>query len=79
MKVQIYSTPTCIYCDKAKALFKENDIKYEEFNVKEDLEKRKQMIEISGQMGVPVIVVNDSDVFVGFDRPGLTKALNIKE
>ena len=53
--IKIYSTPTCHYCNLAKDFFKQKGVKYEEFNVATDLEKRKEMVEKSGQMGVPVI------------------------
>lgn len=76
MKVSIYSTPTCVYCDKAKAFFKENEIKFEEFNVKDDLERRKEMIDMSGQMGVPVIVIGE-DVGVGYDPHWLKTKLGL--
>ena len=66
-KISIYSTPTCHYCNLAKDFFKENGVKYEEFNVATDLAKRKEMVELSGQMGVPVIAIG-KDVVVGFDE-----------
>ncbi len=60
----------------AKEYFKENNVAYEEFNVAGDMEKRKEMMEKSGQLGVPVITI-DSDVVVGFNRPKLARLLNI--
>ena len=76
-KVAIYTTPTCTYCKSAKALFAEHNVKFDEYNVASDLEKRTEMIEKSGQMGVPVITVGD-DVMVGYDRDTLLEALEIK-
>jgi glutaredoxin 3 len=75
-KVQIYSTPTCSYCNMAKDFFKQNNVQYEEFNVASDLTKRQEMIEKSGQMGVPVIVI-DGDVTVGYDKAKLAGALGV--
>ncbi len=75
-KVTIYSTPTCGYCNMAKDFFKENDIEFEEFNVAEDEEKRNEMIQKSGQMGVPVIYVDD-EMSVGFDKARLTELLGL--
>lgn len=66
-KVTIYSTPTCQYCNQAKEYMKENEIDYKEYDVSSDAERRKEMIEKSGQMGVPVIVVGD-DLMVGFEE-----------
>lgn len=75
-KVSIYSTPTCVYCNMAKDFFDENGIKYESFDVASDVAKRKEMMEKSGQLGVPVIIVGD-DLLVGFDEDRLRKLLAI--
>lgn len=76
-KVTIYSTPTCHFCAMAKDYFKANNVPYEEFNVASDTDKRKEMMEKSGQLGVPVILIEDS-VVVGFNRPKLAELLTIK-
>ena len=65
-QVAIYSTPTCTYCKAAKMFFVENQIPFEEYDVSTDLARRQEMIEKSGQMGVPVITIDDH-VVVGFD------------
>ena len=75
--ITIYSTPTCTYCNQAKEFFKTNNIQYTEYNVGEDTEKRKEMIEKSGQMGVPVIDI-DGEITVGFDKEKLSTTLGIK-
>jgi glutaredoxin-like YruB-family protein len=72
--VTIYSTPTCHYCKEAKAFFQEKGIAYAEHDVAADLEQRKQMIDKSGQMGVPVIVIGD-EVIVGFDQEAIEAAI----
>ncbi len=75
-KVSVYSTPTCVYCNAAKQFFKEKGVTFEEFNVATDLPKRQEMVEKSGQMGVPVIVV-DEQIIVGFDQEKLTQLLGL--
>ena len=75
-EVTIYTTPTCGYCKMAKEFFTTNNVKYTEYNVGTNLEKRKEMIEKSGQMGVPVILVGD-EMTVGFDKPKLSGLLGI--
>ncbi len=75
-KVTIYSTPTCGYCKMAKEFFTENNIEFEDFNVAENEEKRNEMIKRSGQMGVPVIYV-DEEMTVGFDKARLTGLLGL--
>ncbi len=74
MTVEIYTSPTCPWCKKAKEFFQEENIEFQEYNVAEDEEKAKEMIEKSGQRGVPVIDV-DGEVIVGFDKKRVKKAL----
>lgn len=76
-KVQIYSTPSCSYCHMAKEFFQKNKVEYEDFDVAVNLAKRKEMIEKSGQMGVPVILIGD-EIIVGFDKPKIAELLGIK-
>jgi glutaredoxin 3 len=73
-EVFIYSTPSCHFCKAAKEYFNANSIKYTDYNVAQDLEKRKEMIEMTGQMGVPVIHIGD-DVIVGFDQNKVAELL----
>ncbi len=77
-KVVIYSTPSCMYCNAAKEFFTQNNVQFENFNVAEDLTKRQEMIEKSGQMGVPVIFV-DNEMVVGFDKGRLSELLGIAQ
>ena len=74
--VTIYSTPTCVYCNSAKDFFKENNVEYTEYNVAEDTEKRSEMVEKSGQMGVPVIMIED-EIIVGFDKDKISSLLEL--
>ena len=74
MTVKIYTTTHCPYCVMAKDFFKKNDIKYTEVNVEEDEAGAEEMIEKSGQMGVPVIEIN-GQIIVGLNNPAIEKAL----
>ncbi len=74
--VTIYSTPTCHFCQMTKDFLKEKGIGYTEFNVAQDLEKRQEMIQKSGQMGVPVIFVGD-EMIIGFDKERLVSSLGL--
>ena len=76
-RVEIFTTPFCIWCKKTKEWFKEHKVKYEEHDVSVDDKAREKMIEKSEQMGVPVILVDDQ-VIVGFDEQALKIALKIK-
>jgi glutaredoxin-like YruB-family protein len=75
-QVTIYSTPTCHFCHAAKEFFTANKVAFTDVNVASDLEKRKEMIEKSGQMGVPVITIG-SDLIVGFDEDRLKELLAV--
>ncbi len=76
-KVEIYSTPTCHYCHMAKEWFTEKNIKFIDYDVSLSAEKRQEMREITGQMGVPVIKIGN-DVIIGFNQAKLAELLNIK-
>ena len=80
MKVTIYTTPTCAYCAATKQYFKQNNVAYSEKNVAFDEKARDEMVEKSGQIGVPVIVVskgNEEHVIVGWDKSALDDVLEI--
>ncbi len=76
MTVSIYSTPSCHFCHAAKEFFKENNILYEDNNVAENIEKRTEMMEMTGQMGVPVIKIDD-DIVIGFDEGKIRELLGM--
>ena len=74
MKVRIFTTPSCVWCAKTKEFLKDKKIKYVEVDVSSDQKAAHEMIEKSGQMGVPVIDI-DGQIIVGFDKPALERAL----
>lgn len=76
MNVTIYSTPTCPYCYAAKDFFKEHNVQYMEHDVAADEEARNEMIEKSGQLGVPVIDI-DGEIVVGFNKELLSQLLRV--
>jgi len=76
-KVKVYSTENCPFCVDAKDFLKKNKIKFEDINVNENKKAAVEMIQKSGQTGVPVIDV-DGEIIVGFDLPKIKKALNLK-
>lgn len=75
--VEIYSTPTCHFCHMAKDWFTANNVKFVDHDVAADLERRKEVLEMTGQMGVPVIKIGN-DVVIGFNQPKLEELLNVK-
>ena len=74
--VEIYSTATCHFCHMAKEWLTEKNIPFVDYNVGEDMARRKEMVEITGQLGVPVIKVGE-EVMVGFDEEQLAKILEV--
>ena len=75
-KVKVYSTPTCPYCKQVKDFLKQNKVDYTDVDVSKDEKAAQEMIDKSGQMGVPVIEIGN-ELIVGFDRPKIKKALGI--
>lgn len=76
-QVTIYTTPTCVYCKAAKVFFQEKNVQYVEKDVATDEKARNEMIQHSGQMGVPVIDI-DSKLVIGFDKAKLSELLSVK-
>ena len=75
--VIIYSTPTCVYCKTLKEYLSSKNIPYKEVDVSENEKELEKMVAISGQMGVPVVEIDDN-VIVGFDREKIDEILKLK-
>lgn len=78
MNVTIYTTPTCVYCKMTKDFFAQNNVKYEEKDVSVDEKACEEMIQKSGQFGVPVIDI-DGELIVGFDKSRLSELLGLNK
>jgi len=74
--VKVYSTPTCPYCVRVKQFLKDNNISFQDFDVSKDEAMGEEMIQKSGQMGVPVLDI-DGKMIVGFDKESIKKALGL--
>ncbi len=82
MNITVYTTPTCAFCTQVKDFYKENGVEYTERDVSVDTDSAKEMVDISGQMGVPVSVIKKDDdsepvVIVGFDKAKLSETLGL--
>lgn len=73
-KVKVYSTPTCPYCRMAKDFLKKKGVEFEDIDVSVDRKAAEEMIEKSGQMGVPQIEINGK-IIVGFDKEVIEREL----
>ncbi|MGI6162531.1 MAG: glutaredoxin family protein [Bacillota bacterium] len=75
-EVVVYSTPTCPWCTRAKDYLKQAGIDFEEKDVSVDLQAAREMVKVSGQMGVPVLTI-DGSVVVGFDKKKIDQLLGL--
>ena len=75
-KVLIYSTPICPYCHQTKDYLNEKKIKFIDFDVAADSAKAQEMIDKSGQMGVPVLDI-EGEIIVGFEKERIDKLLGL--
>jgi glutaredoxin-like YruB-family protein len=76
-EVVVYTTPTCGYCQQVKQYLAQRGIPYTEVDVAADAQAAAEMVNLSGQRGVPVVVI-DGQVVVGFDRPRLDELLDAR-
>ena len=74
MEVKVFSTPTCPWCVRVKQFFSEKNVSFEDVDVSSNREAAMEMIEKSGQTGVPVVQVGNT-VIVGFNKPAIEQAL----
>ncbi|MDD4990393.1 MAG: glutaredoxin domain-containing protein [Candidatus Pacebacteria bacterium] len=77
MNIKVYSTEFCPYCVALKEFLKEQKITFEAIDVTENQKAQEEMIEKSGQMGVPVVDI-DGEIIIGFDREKILQLLDIK-
>ena len=75
MNIDVYTTPTCGYCHQVKEFLARRGVEFTEHDVLVDRAAANEMVSKSGQMGVPVIIVN-GQVVIGFDRARLEQLLS---
>lgn len=74
--VKVYTTPTCPYCIRAKQFLKDSNIAFEDVDVSTNPDKAQEIVDKSGQMGVPVLDI-EGQIIIGFDKEAIQKALNL--
>jgi len=74
--VTVYSTPTCPWCVRVKGYLQQKGVEFTDVDVSKDIEKAREMVKLSGQMGVPVVAINGS-VIVGFDKEKIDELLGL--
>ncbi len=79
--ITIYSTPSCHFCHLAKDYLTTHNIAFHDIDVTVDMTARKEMVEMTGQMGVPVIKIEEQgqepELMVGFSEKLLSEKLGI--
>lgn len=75
-KVIVYSTKVCPFCTMAEDFLRHNKVAFKHVDVDSDRAALKEMMQKSGQTGVPVIDI-DSKIIIGFDEPALRQALGL--
>jgi glutaredoxin-like YruB-family protein len=76
--IKLYTTPICPYCVTLKQYFKEHNIEFEEIDVSQNEKLKDEIIEKTGQLGVPIIDIN-GELITGFDKEKISKLLGIEE
>ena len=74
--VIVYSTPACSWCQAAKEHLRAHNVTFDDIDVAADMERAREMVEKSGQYGVPVLDI-DGEIVVGFDRARINALLGI--
>lgn len=75
-RVVVYSTPTCSWCNTLKSYLRQNKIKFRDIDVSRDQSAAKEMVNRSGQQGVPQTDIN-GQMIVGFDKTRINELLGI--
>lgn len=74
--VKVFSTPTCPYCHMTKAYLKDKKVSFEDIDVSQDQGQAMQMVQKSGEMGVPQLWIDDQ-VVIGFNKPAIDQLLGL--
>ena len=74
--VKVYSTPSCPWCIRLKQFLKENNVEFQNIDVSSDQAAVDEMVQKSGQMGVPVLDI-EGQIIVGFDKEKIKSTLGV--
>lgn len=77
LRVIVFSTPNCPYCNMAKRYLRERGIRFRDVDVSRDPAAARDMVRRSGQQGVPVIDINGK-IVIGFDKAKINQLLGLK-
>jgi len=76
-RIIVFSTPNCGWCSKVKSYLREKGLRFRDVDISKDPHAAQDVVRKTGQMGVPVIMVNNKPI-VGFNKAEIDKALKIR-
>lgn len=77
-RVLVFTTPTCPWCQRAKAYLRSRGVAFREIDVTRDPRAADDLVRRTGRMGVPVIEIDGRPV-VGFDQAQIDRLLGLKK
>ncbi len=77
MRVVVFTGPGCSWCKKVKDYLKRNHVSFKEVDVSRSASAQKDIIRMTGQMGVPVVLIGSRTV-VGFNKTKIDKLLGLR-
>ena len=76
-QVTVYTSPSCAYCHMLRQYLQDNEVEFEEIDVMQNQEAARQMVQETGQMGVPVTNI-DGTYIIGFAKDSIAEKLGLK-
>ncbi len=76
-KIEVYTSPSCHFCNDLKEFLKGNNLEFVEHDVQSDEKVRQELVERSGQLGVPVVFIDDTEMVVGFNKEKISELLGL--
>jgi glutaredoxin-like YruB-family protein len=75
-QVTVYTTPTCSWCTTLKSYLNKSGIRYSEVDVSKNEQAAREMVQRSGQQGVPQTLIG-GEMVIGFDKAKINRLLEI--
>ena len=77
-RVILFSSGSCPWCSRAKNYLRQNGVRVKEVGVDKDPEAAKDVVRMTGQMGVPVLLIGRARI-VGFDKAKIDRLLGLRK
>jgi glutaredoxin 3 len=76
-RVILFTSGSCPWCGRAKSYLRQKGIRVKEVRVDKDPDAAKDVVRMTGQMGVPVLLIGTAKI-VGFDKGRIDRLLGLK-